>query len=200
MNAKKLIATAATMLAVLSLGSPAWAATVRKPVPIADTPRNLCYGRENLAAVSFSSTIQNGVAWLQPDSTWTWKHAVIAVPWDYVMCTASGPAVVSSLTQPFTVHWTVKNLAAHQPVLVALLAGSQGGNGFGKVWAHAHWTRILPGHTAKLTETTDYEQSYIDNFFLAVRLTIVPKLYSGYTMWVNDNLPFNVVLKHGVKP
>ena len=198
MNAKKLIATTATMLTVLSLSTPAWAATARKParkpVPVWDTKANLCYGRENLAAVSANSSIQYGLAWLSPTSDW--HDLVLAVPWQYVVCTGGGRFVVSSLAQPFVVHWTIRDVAK-QAVLVSLLAGPQTGNGFGKVLAHAHWTRVLPGRTARLTETTDYEQSYIDNFFLVVRLTIVPKLYSGYTMWVWDN--FNVTLRHGVR-
>ena len=198
MNTKKLIATTATMLAAFSLSTPAWAATARKParkpVPVWDTKANLCYGRENLAAVSANSSIQYGLAWLSPTSDW--HDLVLAVPWQYVMCTGGGRFVVSSLTQPFVVRWTVKDIAK-QPVLVALLAGPQGGNGFGKVLAHAHWTRVLPGHVAKLTETTDYEQGFIDGYFVAVRPTVPPQAWAGYTMWVWDN--FDVTLRHGIR-
>ena len=68
------------------------------------------------------------------------------------------------------------------------------------MWAHAHWARVLPGHTIKLTETMTYEQSYIDDYYILIRLTVVPKLWPGYTMWVDDNVPYNVTLKRPLKP
>lgn len=189
---KKLIVVV-TAIATLSIGSPAWAAA-HKPAPKPPAQKNQCYGRENLAATSAADNIQYGPAWLSPSSTWSWAHVVLALPWDYVYCTSSGPTTVSSLTQPFVVHWTVRDIA-RQPVYAALVAGSQTGNGFAKVWAHAHWARVLPGKTVKLVQTTTYEQGYVDNYFIIIRLTVVPKPWAGYTMWVNDNVPFNVALK-----
>lgn len=194
---KKLItATAAMLLAIAILSTPASASTPKAMSPAAiaklapvgtnpSTPRanwDQCVPTNLIYLEGVSYDVKNrGFQWIPETQI---DPSIIFVPASaYVACTLSGPLTAAHYSQVLTYVTTVTDVAA-QPVYVAIPTGSH--NGYYQAWLHESWRRLEPGQSTQFVQHLSSAEFAGEETLMLVRPSIPPKGAADYTVWVND--------------